>query len=187
MSGAALLIAAWIFLGAELGLKDSLALGSLHIAPSFMYCLLTFVAMFTPRPRPTWTAIFLGLLMDLTFRVPLGDGLGTATIIGPYALSYVLSVQLITALRGVVIKRNPLTMGFLAMLGSIVCSVVLMGIYSIRLAFGDSISFGTPPSQELLARVGSAAYTGVLGSLIALALFPLAPLMGMQVQQRKGR
>ena len=91
MSGASLVIATWVFLGLELGLKDALSLGHQHIAPSFMFCFLTFLAMFSSHPRPLWCAIGLGLLMDLTFRVPLRDGTGTATLIGPYALSYDVS------------------------------------------------------------------------------------------------
>ena len=186
MSGAALIIATWIFLGLELGLKDALSLGHEHIAPSFMFCFLTFLAMFSSHPRPLWCAIGLGLLMDLTFRVPLRDGTGTATLIGPYALSYLLSVQLITALRGLVIKRNPLTVGFLSFVGSIVCQIVLVGILSIRMWWGDAI-FGptAPPSQELLARLASAAYTGLLGCGLGLVLFPLAPWFGLGGQTRK--
>jgi hypothetical protein len=168
MSGAALVIATWIFLGLELGLKDALSLGHEHIAPSFMFCFLTFLAMFSSHPRP------------------LRDGTGTATLIGPYALSYLLSVQLITALRGLVIKRNPLTVGFLSFMGSIVCQVVLVGILSIRMWWGDAI-FGpeASPSQELLARLASAAYTGLLGCGLGLILFPLAPWLGLAGQTRK--
>lgn len=186
MSGAALVIAAWIFLGLELGLKDALSLGHEHIAPSFMFCLATFLAMFSSHPRPTWCALGLGLLMDLTFRVPLHDGSGVVTLIGPHALSYALGVQLITSVRGLVIKRNPLTVGFLAFVGSIVAQVSLVGILSLRLWWGDPI-FGpdAAPSRELLARLGSAAYTGLLGCVLALILFPIAPWLGLQVQARK--
>lgn len=179
MSGAAFVILAWIFLGAELGLKDALALGPMNIAPSFMFCLLTFLAMFTAPPRPSWIALALGIMMDLTFRIPLRDGAGSATIIGPYAISYLLSVQLITALRGVVIKRNPLTMGFLALVGSVVCNVSLVAIFTFRLWYGDPIELGTHPSRELLARLASCAYTGGLATLLALVLFPAGAWMGI--------
>jgi hypothetical protein len=186
MNGAAFVIAAWIFMGLELGLKDALSLGSVHVAPSFMFCLLTFIAMFSSHPKPTWCAIGLGVLMDLTFRVPLRDGIGTVTLIGPYSIAYVVGVQLITAMRGLVIKRNPLTVGFLAFTGSIVTQVVLVGVLSLRMWWGDPI-FGpsNPPSAELLARLGSAAYTGLLGCAISLVMFPIAPWMGLQVQARR--
>lgn len=186
MSGAALAIMAWIFMGLELGLKDALAMGHSHVAPSFMFCLVTFIAMFTSSPRPVWCALGLGLLMDLTFRIPLRDGMGVGIIPGPHALAYVLAVQLITALRGLVIKRNPLTVGFLSFMGAIVAQIVLVGILSIRMMWGDAIfALEAAPSRELLARLASAAYTGVLGCVISLVLFPLAPWLGLQIQSRR--
>lgn len=186
MSIAAFIIIAWLFLGLELGLKDALALGPANIAPSFVYCLLTFIAMFSQAPRPTWVALALGLLMDLTARVPLRDGAGTITVLGPHIIAYVLSVQLVTSLRGVVIKRNPLTVGFLALLGSLVAQVALVAVYSIRLWWNDPIfAIGAAPSGELLARLASAPYTGALGVLVATALFPLSHWMGLTQQGRK--
>jgi cell shape-determining protein MreD len=186
MSITAFIILAWLFIGLELGLKDALALGQGNIAPSFVYCLLTFVAMFSQAPRPTWVAMALGLLMDLTARVPLRDGAGTATIIGPHVLAFVLSVQLVTSLRGVVIKRNPLTVGFLAMLGSLVAQVALVAIYSIRLWWNDPIFPATAsPSGELFARLASAPYTGALGVLVAALLFPMSGWLGLSHQTRK--
>jgi len=186
VSTAAFIITAWVCIGLELGLKDAIALGPNSIAPSFVYCLLTFLAMFSGAPRPTWIAVALGLLMDLTARVPLQDGLGTATLIGPHVLAYVLSVQLITSLRGVVIKRNPLTVGFLAMLGSLVAQVMLVAIYSFRLWWGDAImAGGGSPSGELVARITSAPYTGLLGVALAFAFFPLSGWLGLAAQSRK--
>ncbi len=184
MSAAAFALAAWVFLGLEIGLKDAIALGPTHIAPSFVFCFLTFIAMFAPQPRPVWAALALGLLMDLTFRIPLRDGAGTATVIGPYALSYALACQLIVALRGIVIKRNPLTLGFLAMLGNIVAQVVLVGIFTFRIWLGDA--FEWHPTAELMSRLGCAMYTGMLGVLLALVLIPSAAFFGLptQVQRR---
>lgn len=183
MNSTALALVAWVFLGLELGLKDALALGTTHIAPSFVFCLLTFVAMFAAQPRPTWIAIALGLMMDLTLRIPLRDGAGSATILGPHALSFALAAQLITALRGLVIKRNPLTLGFLALLGSIVHHVTLVGIFAIRIAIGDAIAWS--PGGELLSRLGSSLYTACLAVLLALVLIPIAPFLGLQTQSQR--
>ena len=41
------------------------------------------------------------------------------------------------------------------------------------------------PSRELLARLASAAYTGALGCVLSLVLFPLAPWLGLQTQSRR--
>ena len=183
MNAFAFVLCAWVFIGMELGLRDALALGPSRIAPSFVFCFLTFIAMLAPQPRPNWYALALGALMDLTFRIPLSDGAGTIVIIGPHALAYLLAVQLIVALRGIMIRRNPLTMGFLAMLGSIVAGVTLVGIYAIRISIGDQLAL--TPSQDLLPRLGSALYTGLMGVLLALAFIPGAGLMGFQAQTAK--
>lgn len=184
MNPAAVALAGWIFLGLELGLKDALALGPGRIAPSFMFCFVTYLAMLSPQPKAVWAAIALGLAMDLTFKIPLREGaVGTATFFGPHALAYALAVQLIIALRGLVIKRNPLTMGLLALLGSIVAQVTLVGIFSIRLWIGDPLAI--TPSAELMGRLGSSVYTGVLGVLLALVLIPLSPFLGVPSQSQR--
>ncbi len=184
MNPASVALAGWVCLGLELGLKDALALGPSRIAPSFVFCLVTFLAMFAPRSKSVWTAVALGLAMDLTFRIPLRDGAaGAAVYFGPHALAYTLAVQLVLALRGVVIKRNPLTLGFLAMLGMVVAQVTLVAIYSIRLWIGDPIALA--PSAELLARLGSAVYTGVIGAMLALVLIPMAPFFGLPAQSQR--
>jgi len=188
MSIVAFIITAWVCMGLELGLKDALALGPGATAPSFVFCLLTFIAMFSAAPRPTWVAFALGLMMDLTARVPLREGMGTATIIGPHILAYVMAVQLVTALRGVVIKRNPLTVGLLAMLGALVAQVVLVAIYSFRLWWGDPIfTQESAPSGQLMARVFSAPYTGAVGVALSFVFFPLSGWLGVAVQSRSGR
>lgn len=184
MNPSAIALAAWIFLGLELGLKDALALGPSHIAPSFMFCLVTYLAMLAPQPKPIWSAIALGLAMDLTFKIPLREGAaGSATYFGPHALAYALAVQLILTVRGLMIKRNPLTMGFLAMLGSIVAQVTLVGIFSFRIWIGDPLAW--TPTSELLARLGSSVYTGLLGVLLALVLIPMAPFFGVPTQTQR--
>src|SRR3954462_9918974 len=93
-------VLAWVFLGLEKGLRDALGLGSTGIAPSFVFALLTFVAMSAPRTIVIWAAIVLGILMDLVFEVPLRQFGGTVTMLGPHALAYALASQLIISMRG---------------------------------------------------------------------------------------
>ena len=64
--------------------------------------------------------------------------------------------------------------------------IVLVGILSIRMMWGDAIfALEAAPSREMLARLASAAYTGVLGCVLSLVLFPLAPWLGLQTQSRR--
>jgi cell shape-determining protein MreD len=176
MNWLALALAAWIFLALELSLKAGLALGDSTIAPSFLFVLLTLIAMSASPRASTWTALALGLAMDLTFEIPLKAGGPPATVVGPYALSYVLGVQLILALRGVMIRRNPLTLGFLAMVGLAVAQVTLVAIFSVR-AFYDPIFW--EPARELWVRLLSCVYTGIVGAIFGLVLIPLSPLLGL--------
>jgi hypothetical protein len=195
---------AWIFMGLEVGLKDALAIGPLGIAPSFVLVLLTVVAMSARAPHALWAAFMMGVLLDLTNSIPTisGPALSTATdtitaaggggggpaitILGPYAFGCPLAAQLIISLRALMIRRNPLTVGFLSAVCGLVITVVLVAILSIRSRF-DPIVWDA--SQALLVHAASALYTGVVGIVVALALVPIAPLLGMptQPQRRVGR
>jgi cell shape-determining protein MreD len=176
MNWFALALASWFFLALELSLKAAFALGDTTIAPSFVFILVALVSMFASARGATWFALSLGLLMDLTFEVPLKAGGPPATIVGPYALSYALGVQLILALRGIMIKRNPLTLGFLAMAGLAVAQVTLIAIYSIRALYDPIFWEG---SRELWVRLASCAYTGLIGAALGLVLIPVAPMLGL--------
>jgi hypothetical protein len=178
---------AWVFLGLEKGLKGALEIGPSGIAPSFVFGLLTLVAMSAHPVRVAWAAVLLGVAMDLCFEHPLKDGAGAVTIIGPYAISYLCGCQLIIALRGLMIRRNPLSMGFLAFAGSLVAGIVMLTILWIRTGLGAPIAFSA--KSAFIAVLGSTVYTGLVSVLLALALLPFAHLMGLpvQTQRRFGR
>jgi hypothetical protein len=166
----------WLFLGLEQGLRDALALGALGAAPSFVFVLMAFVAMSAPRTTIFWTAAAMGVCLDLLFRLPLREGTGTVTILGPHALAYAIAAQLILSMRGLMIRRNPLTLGFLAFVGSLVAFLVLVGFYTIRHAAGAPIAWEA--KRQLLAAMGSSLYTGVLAIVLAFVLLPLTSVLG---------
>lgn len=196
----------WVFLGLEIGLKDALAIGPLGIAPSFVLVLLTVVSMSARPAHALWAAFLMGILLDLTNTLPTistastaigaggaltggptgGGGGPTITVLGPYALGCTIAAQLIISLRALMIRRNPLTVGFLAAVCGLVTTVVLVAILSIRSRF-DPIVWDA--SQSLLVHAASSLYTGVVGIAIALFLIPISPLLGMptQPQRRPGR
>lgn len=168
---------AWLFLGLEQGLRDGLALGTIGIAPSFVFVLVAFVCMTAVRPAALWCCVGIGLAMDLLFRLPLRDGLGTATILGPHVMAYALACQLILALRGMMMRRNPLTLGFLSLVGSLVAYLVLDAFFAVRHAAGAPIAWET--RRQLVSAAGSALYTGVIAVPLALLLFPLTAALGL--------
>jgi rod shape-determining protein MreD len=172
---------AWVFLGLEKGLRDALSIGTTGIAPSFVFGLLTFVAIAAPRSTVMWTAILLGVLMDLIFEVPLRQA--SVTMIGPHAIAYVVACQLILSMRGVMIRRNPFTLGFLACLGGVVAFTTLVAIYTARSLLGTPLAWDA--RHELFAGLGSSVYTGIVAIVLALVLFPIAGPLGLPNQQQR--
>jgi cell shape-determining protein MreD len=178
MNRGAFLLVAWIALGLELSLRPALALGSQGIGPSFVFCALTLCAMFAPPGLVRWTALLLGLAMDLLTPLP-AHGPIELRVIGPTSLAYIAGVQVILAVRGATIRRNPLTLGFLAFVGLLTAQLVLVVLLALRSWTMDDLAFSA--GRELLVRSGEAAYTGILACVLALGLLPLAPLLGLQV------
>lgn len=177
----------WIALGLELGLRDAMRLGPTPIAPSFVFALAAFVALGAPAATTLWTCLALGLVTDLTRSVEFTGGLPPATIVGPYAVGYLIAGQLVLALRGVMIRWNPLTLGFLAGLGYAVAQIIVVALTTLRVSLGDPIAWSA--TGELGWRMGSALYTGVAAVLLGFVLLPLAPLLGLHAptQRRFGR
>lgn len=177
------LLVLWVLLGLELGLKDALRLGPYPIAPTFVFSLVTILAMSAPPAQVTWLAILVGLTVDLTFPVELKDGGRQIVVIGPYALGFAFGAQLIMLLRSLVFGRNPLTVAFLSAVGSVLANVVVVAIYALRSRY-DPIIFNA--GEELGSRMGSSLYTGVAAFVLAFGLIPMTSAMGLHgLQQRR--
>lgn len=183
MNSLALIILTWVFFGMELGLKDALRIGQTPIAPSFVFVLLSFVAI-TARPQVVlWCCLAMGLLTDLTGAIELNNGAQPATVVGPYALGYLLAGQLMVSMRALLMRANPPTLGFTAGVGYAVAQIVVVAILTLRLWMGQP--FDWHPTHELLQRLCSALYTGVLGFLLSFLLVPLSPVLGIQSPQQR--
>ncbi|MEO0483458.1 MAG: hypothetical protein AAF138_07510 [Planctomycetota bacterium] len=175
-------IASWIAFGLELGARDVLQIGPGGIAPSFVIPLAVFVALWAPATHALWACLALGVLADLTWHLPRTDG-GIATILGPYAIGYTLLGALVINMRGMMIRRNPITMAFLCVLGSLVAQIAVVALFTVRRVYGDPIAWDA--GDELLTRALASVYTGGVGLIVSLALFAGAPLF--QFQQAGGR
>lgn len=172
---------AWVALGLELGLKGGLRIGP-SIAPSFVMVYAVYLALLAPHRTALWTSFILGLLADLTTRIGLAGLDRTVTLVGPHTLGYLLAGQLVITMRAMMIRKNPFTMAVLAVLASAVAAVVIVAVYSLRsIIIGDPLAF--QPTQELIQRLASALYTGLLALILSLVLIPMAPAFGLTPPQ----
>jgi len=168
----------WVALGLEVGLKEALRLRDLPIAPSFVFCCVTLVAMFASPSVVRWTAIAVGLMMDLLSVLPVRDSLADVRIVGPHMLGFVVGCEIIMLVRSSTIRRNPLTMGFLAGIGAMGGAVVMVCVFTLRAWVLDPLVWDL--WFQTWTRTLSALYTGIVGVVLAFGLLPLAPLLGMQ-------
>ncbi len=183
MNWLAFAILAWLAIGLETGLKDVLALrpGAYAIAPSFIVPLAVVIALGAPAQAPMGACLILGLLLDLTAPIPTAAGPagGLLTVAGPHALGLVLAGQLVLALRGLMIRRNPLAMAFLCIAAAAAMHITVTAIFTFRgVSAGSGPGGGWDAAGQLLSRLGAALYTGASGLVLAFILLPLAPIMG---------
>ena len=163
MNWIAFVVIAYVCVGLELGLRPILDLGG-GGAPSFVVPLMVFVALGAPHVATLWAALALGLLIDLTSPLAFQERSGEAWVIGPYAIGYVLAAQVMLSLRGVVVRKHPLTLAGLALVASLVIHVCVTFLHSIRSAY-DPIAWDL--SAQLVSRLFSSLWT----ALSALAMW----------------
>lgn len=171
------ILASWVCFGLEMALIPVLDAGSRGVHPSMVVPLLVFVAMNAPRKPTLWSAIGLGVVMDLLSPMPAADG-GTVTIIGPHALGYLLGVHFVLAVRGMLIRRNPLTMVVMSILVMLIAQVVVVAIFSARDLGASSIVWDS--GDQLRIRLFQSLYTGISALLLSFVFFAMGPVFGFQ-------
>lgn len=178
MNWLAFSIAAWVCFCLEEGLRNLLRAGS--AAPSFVFALIVGVALAAPTGSVAMAALGLGVLTDLLERVETTGDL-PGTILGPHALGFLLAGQLMIAMRPLMNRRNPLSFGVLGLLGSLVAHAVVVAMMTAHSIFGDSIVWEA--KHQVLVRLGSSLYTGVLAMVLSLAIIPLSGFLGLPAAQ----
>lgn len=179
-------IAVWVFFGLELGLKDAFRLGESSVAPSFVVCLLVFVAMHTSAVTAVGAGMVIGLLLDITSGRPAPETMELVTVLGPRALGCAAAAYAVHTSRTLVVQQNPLTFGFLAFLAVIVMEAVAAALLEIRSIYDPLVDFHA--GAELGGKFGSAVYTAVIALAVGPALRRFTRAFGFpQTGMTRGR
>lgn len=182
MNWFAFALASWICFGLEIGLRDYLSLQSSAVAPSFVIAFLVYIAMHASQRAVLWAALILGLLVDLTGSFAQSTS-GDAVLLGPHAVGFMLGAQIVLSLRGMIVSRNPLSLGVLSLAVAAVAQIVVVAFLTVHKLFGDPIIWD--PSESLVQGLLSAVYTGILATLLSLLFIPLSPLFGFAHSHRR--
>ena len=174
MRATLVILVAAILLGIEQAAKVPLAIGNTSITPSFVIPLVVFVALFAPPVAALWTALLIGLVVDLA--TVWGNGVTELVVVGPTALGYLAGAYLVLTVRALLYRRNPITLMAMSVLASLLASLVFVAIHSIRMIYTDAYTFAG--LTELGHRTLASVYTGAIGLVLAFALFPMMPLFG---------
>lgn len=172
MNWPATLILGYLFMGAELGLRDGLGLSPGGASPSLVVPFVVFIALHAPTTPALWTAILMGLCVDLTTqRGPEG-----LVIVGPNALGFLLGAYFVLTIRGFMIRRNPWVLVLLSILTSMLAGIVVVAIFSFRKIYHEPIDFGS--GHQLIERFFASLMTGGAALIVAALLFPVVGVFG---------
>lgn len=157
------------------------------VAPSFVAIVAVYVALFSPRETGLWAMWILGLLVDLVSPLRQGD-FGAGPLLGPHALGYVFAGYLLIQVRGMLFRRQVLTVAVMSVLFVIVASVVVVFLYAVhgvvypKIVDGQSLSWADHgPLGEFFRRAGDGVYTGLLAVPLGALLVWSLPLWGFRL------
>ncbi len=168
-------LVAYFTIGLELALRPELALGpeggGSGVSPSFVLPLVIYIAMFAPQVTALWTALVLGLVMDLTAPRPGPPQNEALYVVGPNAFALIAAAYLTLTVRGLLFRRNWFSLLALTIAGGVLGQIVLVTLFSVRAWFGDPSDWS--PGHELWTRLLSAGYSGATAIVMALPLFAM--------------
>ena len=147
-------------------------------APSMTLVLMVYLAMSAPPWKVMWSALALGLLVDLSRKITLVDGPAAAVLIGPNALGYVIGAYLVLQVRAMLFRHSLLSLLALVVAGGMLAQLVTVFLLSVR---GLSIVPGEAVAQwsaigEVGTRFVQVIYSAVLALPAGWLLMRIEPL-----------
>lgn len=173
----------------DVGLGEVLAITGLwDVKPSMCGILAVFVALSAPRPAAMWACFVLGLLLDLSNPLSMGDG-GVLHLIGPFTLGFVAGGRLVIQGRAMVFRRRALTVGVMTTLCMLAVNLVAVTLLVIRAMYPGGPVFWTDSTlgAAVAQRLVAAIYSGAVAVPVGWLLVRTMPLWGFQtVTHRSG-
>lgn len=176
---------AYLLLGLDLAVSPALAFGPTGVAPSFLIPLVAFIALHAPPLPALWFALVMGALIDLTGPIPTTDGRPAVTTLGPMALGYLAAAYVALTSRGLLVRRNPLTLIVLSVIIAAVAHLIATTLLTFR-SFYDPVLMWSP-AEQLGRRMMSALYTAGTSAVMTAILTPLTGLFGFHDQHSNRR
>ena len=163
------IIFAFVGIVLETSLRRMFVLESFgHISPSFVACLVVFIALFAARHSALWGAWILGILMDLNNPFPRTGLNEPLFVLGPYALGYLFAVVLILQVRSMVFRRRLITIAVLTGIGIIAASLVAVAFYVVRSWYPEAAAIEYPIERGALRELGQRAGVALYSALLAI-------------------
>ncbi len=130
------------------------------ITPLAMPCLVVFIALFAPETIAILVTLLLGVLVDLS--PGNGELAGSAHLIGPHALGFLVTTILVLKIRNIVFRRRVFTIAALAAVAVITTGATEALVMLIRGIMPWTPAVTSGGFGELIKLFGTAIYSGLL-------------------------
>ncbi len=167
---------AWVSLAFETGFRDALALGSSSVSPSLAMILVAFVALWAPTRHALPAAIVIGLLLDFGELIRTAEGGEQVVVLGRHALGCLLAAYTVVTMRGMMFRRNAITIVVLAGLTMALTQIVAVSMLKFRSLY--DVVIVSDAAAQLGSGLGSAVYTAALAFVIGPVLNRLKWMFG---------
>lgn len=180
-------ISAFVMLVFELGLAALLNIKG--VTPSFLLILNVFIALSAPRKDAIWSALILGLLVDLIDSSKVGIEPGDFALIGPASLGYLTGVLVTLELRGLIFRDSPIVLAIMVVAAGTFVHLVIVAAITVRgLSWvpADAIP-GWNVAEQLTRRFFTLLYSAVIAMPLGMILVRLDPLWNFDHRAGRGR
>lgn len=159
--------------------------------PSIVVVLMVFIAMGAPQTIALWSALILGLLVDMTSPLPIVTAMQETRDValpGPYALGYVTGAYAVLQIRGMAFRDSPFALAIMVFAAGLFVHLVSVSLISFR-ALPIHPSDAIPnwhAADELVAAFFNLLYTTLLAIPLGFLLIKSDPLWGFPSQRTSG-